>query len=308
MFKNPFQIDDLLVFDDDTLRAMLKQGSFGLSCEQLAYSLHDASVELIECVVRCLPEERRGAFWQLMQQPLSLQEISCQRKRLLDELFWELTYWKTPELYEQLTEGEHLHPGIFEQLASDIHGKIILDAGAGSGRASFECLHYGAALVYAVEPSPGLLHIFGRKLTHYEGWERIILRSGRFHALPLEDKSVDLSLSCSAFTALAEQGGEAGLAELTRVTRPGGKIVCIWPRTEDHAWFIAHGFHYETLPMQGEMRVYFRSRQRALECIQRFYADKEAAMRYLLTHDSPELPFSLIDMHPPCDYCWITRS
>lgn len=309
MFNNPFQIDDLLVFDDDTLRTMLARGSFGLSCEQLANSLHDASSELLERVVYCLPEEKRCSFLQLVQQPLSLQEVSSARKQLLDELFWELTYWKTPGLYEQLTEGEHLHPGIFVHLAPDIRGKVILDAGAGSGRASFECLRYGAAFVYAVEPSPGLLHIFRQKLAHYKEEEqrRITLSSGRFEALPLQDNSVDLSLSCSAFTALPEQGGEIGLAELKRVTRPGGKIVCIWPRAEDHEWFVAHGFRYVTLSVQEEMRVYFRSQQSALACVRRFYAGKTAAMRYLLTHDCPELPFSLIDMHPPCEYCWIAQ-
>lgn len=306
MFNNPFHIEDVLVFDDDTLRGMLEQGSFGLSYKQLAYSLHDASPELIARVVRCVPEQQRCAFWQLLQQPLSLQEISDARKQLLDELFWELTYWKTPGLYEQLTEGEYLHPGIFQQLAADVRGKVILDAGAGSGRATFECVRYGAAFVHAVEPSPGLLRIFRKKLAQYKQKEQIALHSGRFDALPLGNKSVDLALSCSAFTALPEQGGEAGLTELKRVTRPGGKIVCVWPRAEDRDWFTEHGFHYVTLPMEDEMRVRFRSWQSALQCVQRFYADNTALMRYLFTHNRPELPFSLIGMNPPHEYCWIS--
>lgn len=306
MFNNPFYIDDLLVFDDDTLRTMLEQGSFGLSCEQLAYSLHDASPELIDRVVRCMPVQQRTEFLHLLEQPLTLQEISFARKQLLDGLFWELIYWKTPALYEQLTEGECLHPGIFQQLASDICGKVVLDAGAGSGRASFECVRHGAAFVHAVEPSPGLLRIFRQKLTQYEQKDQLALYTGRFDALPLADNSVDLSLSCSAFTALPEQGGEAGLAELKRVTRPEGKIVFVWPRAEDRDWLAQHGFHYVHLPMQDEMRVRFRSWQSALQCVQRFYADNTALMRYLLTYHRPELPFSLIGMNPPHEYCWIS--
>ncbi len=98
------------------------------------------------------------------------------QRQVLDGLFWELTYWKTPELYEELTEGERLHPGIFEHLHPDLQGKTVLDAGAGSGRASLECIRYGAKLVYAVEPSPGLLHILEQKLGHRVGNQQVIPR------------------------------------------------------------------------------------------------------------------------------------
>jgi hypothetical protein len=119
------------------------------------------------------------------------------------------------------------------------------------------------------------------------------------------DNSVDLTLSCSAFTAAPEQGGECGLAEMLRVTRSGGKIVLIWPRREDREWLSARGFRYVALPVQREMCVHFRSLQSALHCAQRFYAHNKAVAQYLLSQRQPEVPFSVIGINPPRDYCWL---
>jgi len=181
----------------------------------------------------------------------------------------------------------------------------VLDAGAGSGRASLECIRYDAKLVYAIEPSPGLLHILEQKLGHHVNKQQVIPRTGRFNALPLEDNSVDLALSCSAFTAAPEQGGEAGLAEMIRVTRPGGKIALIWPRPEDHAWLHSQGFCYVSLPLQQEMRIHFRSLKSALRCAHRFYARNKVVAQYILIRHKPEIPFSLIGLNPPNYYCWL---
>jgi ubiquinone/menaquinone biosynthesis C-methylase UbiE len=132
----------------------------------------------------------------------------------------------------------------------------------------------------------------------------VIPHEGRFDAIPLPDNSVDVALSCSAFTALPEQGGERGLAELQRVTKPHGKIVLIWPRVEDRRWLEAHGFHYVSLPVQQEMSVHFRSLRSALHCARLFYARNQAVQHYLLTKQKPDVPFSVIGMNPPRDYCW----
>ncbi len=305
LFENSFSIEDLMVFDDITLRRLLAEGSFGISLNDMAVSLHGASRPLTKRVRKNVPRSQRSSFIQLLRQSRSKCEVKAARRRVLDSLFWELTYWKTPSLYEELTEGEQLHPGIFRQLQADVRGKIVLDIGAGSGRATFECLRYGAKLVYAVEPSPGLLHILEQKVTAQPDNSRIIPCSGRFDHIPLPDKSVDLALSCSAFTSGPEQGGEPGLAELQRVTKSGGKIVLIWPRTEDHDWLLAHGFHYIALPVQHEMHVHFRSLQTALRCARRFYAHNRAVVNYIMKRRKPDVPFSVLGLNPPRDYCWL---
>ena len=307
LFENPFQIEDLSVFDDVTLQKMVGSGGFGLTAENLGRSLHGASQLLIERIGRTLPPPQRLSFIEGLRCCETQAEVEAARRYILDNLFWELTYWKTPELYEELTEGERLHPGIFQQLESDLRGKVVLDAGAGIGRASLECKRHGARLVYAVEPSPGLLRILEQKLAGQPSTcaGRIVACRGRFDELPLQDRSVDLAISCSAFTAAAEQGGEPGLAEMKRVTRPGGKIVLIWPRMQDYDWLAKHGFTYVTLPLQQAMTVRFRSQQSALKCVQRFYARNEAVVPYILNQQIPEVPFSVLGINPPCDYCWL---
>jgi ubiquinone/menaquinone biosynthesis C-methylase UbiE len=302
--ESPFFIEDIAVFDDETLRHITTNETFGVTLKQLAYSLHNTSPELIKRVKKSILPGKRSYFMHKLHSSLTSAEIELARKQVLDELFWELTYWKTPDLYEALTEGEKIHPAIFQRLDADLRDKVVLDAGAGSGRASFECLHHHARIIYAMEPSQGLRQIFERKLSP-DQQKRLHLCSGRFDAIPLPDNSVDVALSCSAFTANPEQGGESGLQEFRRVTRAGGKIVIIWPRIEDLAWFEGHGFHYIAMPVQQEMRVQFRSLRVAFQCVRRFYASRQDAIDYLLTRQRPDVPFSLLHMHPPCDYCWL---
>ena len=304
-FENPFCIEDLGTFDDSKLRSILGNGSFGLIIERLAWSLHGAPEALIERIGQNVPLAERLCFMTELRRPVTPPQVEAARCYVLDRLFWELTYWKTPELYDELTEGERLHPGIFEQLGPDIGGRAVLDAGAGSGRASFECVGHGAERVYAVEPSPGLLGILEQKIAKQPAPGRIVPLQGDFAMLPLATDSVDEAISCSAFTAEPAQGGESGLAELKRVTRPGGKIVIIWPRTQDYEWLAGHGFRYVALPLHEEMRVHFRSMQSAVRCARHFYAHNPYVVQYLLRANKPEVPFSVLGVNPPCDYCWL---
>ncbi|GAC1378911.1 MAG: hypothetical protein NVSMB33_03660 [Ktedonobacteraceae bacterium] len=305
LFENPFAIEDLLVFDAAVLQHILA-GGFGLTLTDIAWSIHGASEALIKRLECNLSPRQRPSFLQTLAHPLTQQQVHTARRHVLNALFWELIYWKTPELYEELTEGEQLHPAIFQQLEPDLRHKTVLDVGAGSGRASFDCIRHGAKLVYAVEPSPGLLRILQQKIDRQTTVGRVLPYQGSFEQIPLADKSVDTALSCSAFTAEPEQGGEPGLAELQRVTRSGGKIVLIWPRKEDYAWLKMHGFQYVALPLYTEMVIHFRSLQSALRCAQLFYAHNTAVLSYLLKWRKPEIPFSVLGVNPPRDYCWLT--
>ena len=127
-FENPFCIEDLEVFDDVKLRSMLGNGSFGLTVERLAWSLHGAPEALIERIIRNLPSPERVCFMTELRRPLPESQVEAARCYMLDRLFWELTYWKTPALYDELTEGERLHPGIFEQLEPDILEVFVSEA------------------------------------------------------------------------------------------------------------------------------------------------------------------------------------
>lgn len=305
-FVNPFQLEDLLIFDRQNLARVLAMTQF--TPEQLAGSLQQAPPLLIQRVLTELSSNERAAFSQALLHPLPEEERMPGRHLLLDKLFWELTYWKTPEMYEELVAGEQLHPGIFQQLEPVLRDKIALDAGAGCGRASFAALEHGATQVYAVEPSPGLRRLFAQKLAASSNAKAIVLREGDFTHVPLPNQSVDVTLCCSAFTAEPAQGGEPALAELRRVTRSGGYIVLIWPRPIDRPWLAEHSFHYIALPQEQEMFLSFTSWQSAWRCVQRFYAQNKNVYRYLRHARQPRLPFSVLGINAPCDYCWLQIS
>src|SRR5688572_7578741 len=149
--NDPFVIDDLLIFDSDTLRSLMNDKSFALTPKLLGIALHNADTRLIERVTSALTDAERIVFLEFLGAPNSEENIKESHKQVLTSLFWELTYWKTPELYEELTDGENIHPGIFKNIHPYIQDKIILDAGAGSGRASIECLRHNPKRIYAIE-------------------------------------------------------------------------------------------------------------------------------------------------------------
>lgn len=305
LFDNPFAINDLLVFDAATLREMLAASAQLCDGTLLAHATSGATPALVRVVRAALPRAERARFIRARRHPVASATIAAAQRTVLDALFWELTYWKTPDLYEMLTEGEQIHPGIFQRLAPALRGSVVLDAGAGSGRATFACLRQGARHVHAIEPSPGLLRLLEGKIAAQGVAGQVTPRQGRFEALPLADDSVDVALSCSAFTTAPEQGGEPGLAELRRVTRSGGLIVIIWPRPQDYTWLAQHGFQYVALASPRTLGVRFRSLQSALQVAQRFYARNSAVLRYLRRQRQRVVPFALLGANPPHDYCWL---
>ena len=113
LFENPFSIEDLLVFDDTTMQRMLRCDGFGLTLEDLSWSLHNATSPFVKRFKRNLPSRRQAYFLQELQRPVTAEQVKAARQRVLDRLFWELTYWKMPELYEELTEGEQAAIQVF---------------------------------------------------------------------------------------------------------------------------------------------------------------------------------------------------
>ena|SRR5690348_7375362 len=306
LFTNPFTPADLLAFDTAQLGELLHAHAAHTTPEPLAAALAGAGRDVIDHVAGALPDADREQLRASLARPTARRRRgAAARRALMDALFWELTYWRTPDLYEELIAGERLHPGIFRCLAPLLRDAEVLDAGAGSGRATLDCLCHGARHVYAVEPSPGLLRILTRKAAAHPAAARLTPLRGRFDAIPLADDSVDLALACSAFTADPSAGGDPGLAELRRVTRPGGRIVIIWPRPEDFGWLAARGFHYVALPIPTDFGACYRSFDAAWRVARRFYARNRALVSHLARGHTPTIPFALIGPNPPHDYCWL---
>jgi SAM-dependent methyltransferase len=206
-------------------------------------------------------------------------------------LAWELLYRLEPELYNRLARAERLHPGVVGWLPSGVDQ--IAEVGAGTGRLTMELGERGQRVV-AVEPALPLRRILEGKLAAAGLADRVQVTHGFFDQLPLPDQFASLVVSCSAFTPLPEHGGEAGLAEMERVCRPGGCVAIIWPNHVD--WLAARGYRYLSFP--GPMFVEFDSHREAVELAEIFYP---AATDEIRRRGWRKVPFQLLGINPPRD-------
>jgi len=206
-------------------------------------------------------------------------------------LAWELLYRLEPELYDRLASAERLHPGVVGWLPCGVDR--IVEVGAGTGRLTMELIGRGRHLV-AVEPALPLRQILERKLAAANHGNRVRVLHGFFDQLPLADDSADLVVACSAFTPSPGHGGEAGLAEMERVCRPGGCVAIIWP---NHlSWLAARGYQHVSFP--GPMSVEFGSYADAVELAEIFYAKAAGEIRRL---GERSVPFEVLGLNPPRD-------
>lgn len=153
-------------------------------------------------------------------------------ERVLRALFWTLVYHLEPEKWDELARFEPIHPALINALPSGLD--TCLDLAAGSGRLT-EHLVGRSRNVIAVEPSDGLRSLLIGRLP------QVRAVAAWADALPLGDACSQLTAACGAFGP-----DPPVLAEMRRVTAPGGLIALISPEQPD--WFEAHGWRRITKP------------------------------------------------------------
>lgn len=109
-------------------------------------------------------------------------------------------------------------------LPADLHGQSVLDVGCGSGRYMLHALERSAARVTGVDLSVEMLERAGEELGAYRHAGEIELMQGNLESLPVPDAGADLTVCGLAIGHLDRL--QPALAELRRVTRPGGIILC----------------------------------------------------------------------------------
>jgi Methylase involved in ubiquinone/menaquinone biosynthesis len=107
---------------------------------------------------------------------------------------------------------------------SGLQGQTVLDAGCGSGRYMLHALRRGAARVIGVDISPQMLERAGTELVTFQSGAEVDLVQGSLTALPVPDGWANLTI-CGLVIGHLENL-EQSLAELRRVTRPGGTLLC----------------------------------------------------------------------------------
>jgi malonyl-CoA O-methyltransferase len=109
-------------------------------------------------------------------------------------------------------------------LPQDFSGRNVLDAGCGTGRYMRHAVQRGAARVVGVDLSPDMLMRAHDELGHSRRRAAIELMQGGLDQLPVTDAWADLTI-CGLAVGHVEQL-EPVLAELCRVTQPGGMVLC----------------------------------------------------------------------------------
>jgi SAM-dependent methyltransferase len=114
-------------------------------------------------------------------------------------------------------------------------GEVALEVGGGSGVVLREIARRtaGANSIIDVDINPYLLREAAMLAKRAGFAERIIFREGSAEAIPLANESVDVALS---FTVMEEGDADRMLAELVRVTRPGGRVAAIVRSLDLPSW------------------------------------------------------------------------
>jgi SAM-dependent methyltransferase len=209
-------------------------------------------------------------------------------------LAWELLYRLEPELYDRLVSAERLHPCVIGWLPDEL--ERIVEVGAGTGRLTLELVHRAGEVV-AIEPAEPLREILNRKLAAAGHTHRVHVTHGFFDELPVADDCADVVVACSALTPAPGHGGEAGLAEMERVCRPGGFVVIVWPN--EVRWLAAHGYRH--VRFDGGMFVEFASREEAAELIEVFYP---SAIEEISRRGWRRVPYDVLGTNPPHDLAY----
>ncbi len=105
-------------------------------------------------------------------------------------------------------------------------GQQVLDVGCGPGALTRTLVErVGADRVAAIDPAPQLAQACRRR---YPG---VDVRVGPAEVLPWPEHSFDAALACLVVAFMADP--DRGLAEMARVTNPGGTVAaCMWDMAE----------------------------------------------------------------------------
>ena len=135
-------------------------------------------------------------------------------------------FGKRAETYDRLRPADANWRELLGVLVreGELEGARVLDVGCGTGRVAAALAERNR--VWAVDPSPEMLAVAGRRLPRSAG-----LKQGRAEDLPFKDDSFDAAVMWLVVHLVDRP---PAFAELRRVLRPGGRLVIA---TFDPAYF-----------------------------------------------------------------------
>jgi len=141
---------------------------------------------------------------------------------------------------------------------TDFAQKLVIDVGSGTGRLALIVAEKASA-VFAIEPV-GNLRLYIKHKAHSLKLANVFPVDGLITDLPFPDGFVDITMGGHVFGGNPPQE----LAEMKRVTRPGGMII-LCPgtslnETDTHDFLVLQGFHWSEFeePNDGMKRKYWK--------------------------------------------------
>jgi uncharacterized protein involved in oxidation of intracellular sulfur len=139
-----------------------------------------------------------------------------------------------------------------ERAAGQLDGLRVLDAGCGTGRFT-ACLERRAARLVGVDLDPAMLAVAAQRV-------RTPLLTADASRLPFRDAAFDVAIAVTVCEFTASPA--AAVAELARVTRPGGRIV-IGALNRRSPWGLARRRRLQRRPPWQQARFLTRGQLRA---------------------------------------------
>ena len=152
----------------------------------------------------------------------------------MDSAEYNQIYHQQAGQYQALISREDYQGNILPALAEigDLHGRTIIDSGAGTGRLTKLLAPY-AAFIYGFDSSPAMLAVARQELLK-GGADNWVLAAADHRALPLPPNSADLIISGWSLCYLAldqPQPWREPLREVFgrfhQILRPGGAIIIL---------------------------------------------------------------------------------
>lgn len=152
----------------------------------------------------------------------SVSEEDCQN--VLWEIADLIVYNKYPDVYDSTVE---FNWSISEIIQPDsLEGKVVIDAGAGSGKLTFLVAQF-AETVFAVEPARGFRQFMKEKAIE-QNVKNLFVVDGFLDSIPLPDSSVDVLMTSNAIGWNLENE----LKDVKRVLKLNGEAIHLMQSTE----------------------------------------------------------------------------
>ena len=176
-----------------------------------------------------MPDAARELFKSLQPRLEQLPESKQDRARLQDCKRRRLN--RSQNYFESLAgDWEHIRKNYFDDRVASLAIEkllptdlVIADVGCGTGNLTFELARF-AGKVIGIDQSPEMLRQ-ARKVAQAKEIGNVEFRSGDALKLPLETRGVDAAFSVMVLHFLPDPG--RAIAELCRITRPGGTVVVL---------------------------------------------------------------------------------